>query len=67
MTQGSETPPAAELSDEDAAFLALLAGLHRQIGTMRLVFPAGRHGLALIAMQQVLAEFGASVAHEPGR
>lgn len=67
MTQSSETPPAAELSDENAAFLALLAGLHRKIGIMRLAFPAGRHELALIAMQQVLADLGAAVAHGAGR
>lgn len=52
------TPPGwlEALSDEDRAFLELLAGLHRQIEAMKLAYPAGVHATALDALQRAVIE-----------
>lgn len=57
------TPPrwVESLSDEDRAFLELLAGLHRQIEAMKLVYPAGVHATGLASLQQAVIELVAAV------
>lgn len=57
------TPPGwvEALSDEDRAFLELLAGLHRQIEAMKLAYPAGVHATGLAALQLVVIELAAAV------
>jgi len=63
------TPPewVEALSDEDRAFLELLAGLHRQIEAMKLAYPSGIHATALAALQLVVIELAAAVTGDvPG-
>jgi hypothetical protein len=49
-----------QLTDEDRAFLELVAGEHRRLETMKLLFSAPRHRAALIAMQRVVATITAA-------
>lgn len=60
------TPPGwvEALSDEDRAFLELLAGLHRQIEAMKLAYPSGVHATALAALQRAVIEMVAAVTSE---
>ena len=43
------------LETEERAFLELVAGLHRQLETLKLVFPPGRMRTAIGAMQAMNA------------
>lgn len=41
------------LDQEERAFVACVEGLHRNIETLKIVFPAGRFRTALDSMQEI--------------
>jgi hypothetical protein len=55
-----------QLDLEERAFVEYVEGLHRQIETLKLVFPPGRLRLALGAMQEANTTLVAAAISLPG-